>query len=186
MTWQYVACWIIKTTCTQACTCPGARAHAEILLAFPWQQWFINAPQCYVICTLSVLFKFMILLVIRHVILSLASRKWDMDASNYLLTCLYELGLTYRVHCSYHTTALGSVMLASNSYVTWFQNFSPFVLEDWVHNILCWKCDPLLVWTQWNCIVPIGSSRWWWPLLPSKAVNKQQNCCQLDCSAYAS
>ena len=44
---------------------PRARAHAisntrahVIFIAFPRQHWFVNAPQCYVICTLSVLFYF--------------------------------------------------------------------------------------------------------------------------------
>ena len=57
-----VACWISKATCTHAHahaqplghkhTC--ARAHTDkyvILIAFPRQQQFAKAPQCYVICT---------------------------------------------------------------------------------------------------------------------------------------
>jgi hypothetical protein len=42
------ACWITKATDT----------HSEyvILVAFPRQQWFAKAPQCYIIRTLPVLF----------------------------------------------------------------------------------------------------------------------------------
>jgi hypothetical protein len=55
-----VACWICTATCTQA----HAHAHAlgrtqthkyGIFIAFTRQQWFANAPQCYVIRILCVL-----------------------------------------------------------------------------------------------------------------------------------
>ena len=47
---------------SRACTRPRARAQAGthkhvILIAFPRQRWFANAPQYYVICTLPVVFK---------------------------------------------------------------------------------------------------------------------------------
>jgi hypothetical protein len=34
---------------------PGESFGSLILIAFPWQQWFTNAPQCYAICTLPLL-----------------------------------------------------------------------------------------------------------------------------------
>ena len=45
---MFFACWITKATDT----------HLEyvILFAFSLQQWLTNAPQCYVICTLPLLF----------------------------------------------------------------------------------------------------------------------------------
>jgi hypothetical protein len=64
-----IACWIVKTTRTRIYTptLPGTHTHARtytrirthtnqctILIAFPLQQWFANAPQYYVIRTLPV------------------------------------------------------------------------------------------------------------------------------------
>ena len=66
-TWRiHVACWKSKATCTYAhahSQAPGymhARTHAHadqyvILIAFPRQQWFANAPQCCFTRTLPVL-----------------------------------------------------------------------------------------------------------------------------------
>jgi hypothetical protein len=56
-----VACWISKATCTYAhANASGhARTHKHVgltFISFPRQQWFANAPQCYVTRTLSVLF----------------------------------------------------------------------------------------------------------------------------------
>ena len=50
-----VACWISKTAHAYTPTTPGTHTGKYvILIAFPWQQWFANAPQCYVIRTLRV------------------------------------------------------------------------------------------------------------------------------------
>jgi hypothetical protein len=50
----YLACWITKATDT----------HSEyvIIIAFPRQQWYANAPPCYVIRTLPVLINFAVAL----------------------------------------------------------------------------------------------------------------------------
>ena len=75
-----VACWISKATCTYAhahAHAPGYHMHARthglvILIAFPRQKWFANAPQCYVILTSPVLYHLqwvaasLLLLVLRH------------------------------------------------------------------------------------------------------------------------
>ena len=47
-----VACWISKATCTHAHAHAHALAHTHkyvIFIAFPRQQWFANAPQCFVL-----------------------------------------------------------------------------------------------------------------------------------------
>ena len=68
---MHLACCVSKATCTYAHAHPHApgyphertRTHAHIdqqviLIAFPRQQWFANAPHCYAICTLSLLLLF--------------------------------------------------------------------------------------------------------------------------------
>ena len=62
-----VACWISKSTCTHAHSHAHALGHTHahthnyvIFIAFSRDQWFANAPQCYVIRTLSVLLVFRI------------------------------------------------------------------------------------------------------------------------------
>jgi hypothetical protein len=66
-TWRRVACSISKATrarthaSVRAPTPTYARTHArthkyEILIVFPRQQWSVNAPQCYVVRPLVVLF----------------------------------------------------------------------------------------------------------------------------------
>ena len=47
---MYIACWITKVTDT----------HSEyvIIIAFPRQQWYANAPPCYVIRALPVLINY--------------------------------------------------------------------------------------------------------------------------------
>jgi hypothetical protein len=66
VTWRRVACWISKATqasiCPLLCTRPPTltRTHTHtqkfvILIDFPRQQWFENAPQLYVIGALPVL-----------------------------------------------------------------------------------------------------------------------------------
>jgi hypothetical protein len=65
---QYGTCvlcaWSAKDTCTYKCpslwlhTCTQVHTHTDrsvILTVFPQQQWFTNAPQCYVIRTVPVL-----------------------------------------------------------------------------------------------------------------------------------
>jgi hypothetical protein len=66
--WRHVACWISKATRAQAYAHASAptttHQHALTLactlahpqnIAFPWQQWLVDAPECYIIRTLPVL-----------------------------------------------------------------------------------------------------------------------------------
>ena len=68
------ACWISKATHARACTRPRARLPTHppathkyiILIAFPRQQWFANAPQCYVIVYCVSYFKEVLALGLKY------------------------------------------------------------------------------------------------------------------------
>ena len=58
--WRRVACWIIKATGAQAEAYAHAPSHTQnyviLFLRFHYNNGYVNAPQCYVMRTLPVLF----------------------------------------------------------------------------------------------------------------------------------
>jgi hypothetical protein len=132
-----------------ACACLRARIHTDhlvILIAFARQQWFANAPQSYVMCTLPVLFKFhwYSVEILRNIITTKTTNNKNNNKTTITTTTISTTTTTtitttaLQIHCTnfmfrrkYFKTLCLSLYLTPAS----FNSYRGCIMSDHLHDV---------------------------------------------------